>query len=210
MNFFRFNNLLVNPARFFKFFYKDLVCEMSTKEKKIWLTFDDGPHPVYTTQVINILSKYSITATFFLEGEKAVQYPKLIDLLKKHNHSIGNHTHSHLNGWTTSTTKYLKNVHEAQKIIKSSLFRPPFGKIKFRQIKKLKNHFKIVMWSVMPLDFEKKISDSDFINNILKNVKKGSIIVLHCNSKSYKKVSKNLPSVIEELLKRKYEFCSTW
>ena len=210
MNFFRFNNLLVNPARFFKFFYKDLLCEMSTKEKKIWLTFDDGPHPVYTTQVINILSKYSITATFFLEGEKAVQYPKLIDLLKKNNHSIGNHTHSHLNGWTTSTTKYLKNVHEAQKIIKSSLFRPPFGKIKFRQIKKLKNHFKIVMWSVMPLDFEKKISDSDFINNILKNVKKGSIIVLHCNSKSYKKVSKNLPSVIEELLKRKYEFCSTW
>ena len=210
MNFFRFNNLLVNPARFFKFFYRDLVCEMSTKEKKIWLTFDDGPHPVYTTQVINILSKYSITATFFLEGEKAVQYPKLIDLLKKNNHSIGNHTHSHLNGWTTSTKKYLKNVHKAQKIIKSSLFRPPFGKIKFRQIKKLKNHFKIVMWSVMPLDFEKKISDSDFINNILKNVKKGSIIVLHCNSKSYKKVSKNLPSVIEELLKRKYEFCSTW
>ena len=62
----------------------------------------------------------------------------------------------------------------------------------------------------MPLDFSNKISDSEFKDNILKNVKKGSIIVLHCNSKSHYKVCKNLPDVLEELLKREYKFCSTW
>ena len=99
-----------------------------------------------------------------------------IEQIKKTNHSIGNHTYSHLNGWETSTNTYLKDVYKAQKVIKSSLFRPPFGKIKISQIKNLIKDFKIIMWSIMPLDFSNKISDSEFKDNILKNVKKGSII----------------------------------
>ena len=75
---------------------------MPTKEKKIWLTFDDGPDPIFTTEILNILDKYSIKATFFLEGEKAAKYPCLIEKIKKTNHSVGNHTNSHLNGWKTS------------------------------------------------------------------------------------------------------------
>ena len=183
---------------------------MPTREKKIWLTFDDGPDPIFTTEILSILDEYSIKATFFLEGEKAAQYPNLVEQIKKNNHSIGNHTNSHLDGWKTSTNTYLRNVYEAHKVIKSSLFRPPFGKIKISQIKKLSKDFKIIMWSIMPLDFSNKISDSEFKDNILKNVKKGSIIVLHCNSKSHQKVHKNLPEVLEELLKREYKFCSTW
>ena len=210
MNFFRYNSFLVTPARFFKFFFKNLIWEMPTKEKKIWLTFDDGPDPIFTTEILNILDKYSIKATFFLEGEKVAKYPYLVEQIKKTNHSIGNHTNSHLNGWKTSTNTYLKDVYKAQKVIKSSLFRPPFGKIKISQIKNLIKDFKIIMWSIMPLDFSNKISDSEFKDNILKNVKKGSIIVLHCNSKSHHKVCKNLPDILEELLKREYEFCSTW
>ena len=56
---------------------------MPTKEKKIWLTFDDGPDPIFTTEILNILDKYSIKATFFLEGEKAAKYPYLIEQIKK-------------------------------------------------------------------------------------------------------------------------------
>ena len=82
---------------------------MPTKEKKIWLTFDDGPDPIFTTEILNILDKYSIKATFFLEGEKAAKYPYLIEQIKKTNHSIGNHTNSHLNGWKTSKKTFVKH-----------------------------------------------------------------------------------------------------
>ena len=110
MNFFRYNSFLVTPARFFNFFFKELIWEIPTKEKKIWLTFDDGPDPIFTTEILNILDKHSIKATFFLEGKKAAKYPYLIEQIKKNNHSIGNHTNSHLNGWKNSTNKYLKDA----------------------------------------------------------------------------------------------------
>ena len=209
MNLYHFNKFIISPPSFLKKISKDIIWERCDSNKNIWLTFDDGPETFSTNETLDVLKDFNVKGTFFLQGSKVVKNPKLFDKIKSQNHSIGNHTFSHLNGWTTPSSKYFFDVEKADKIINSKLFRPPFGKITFKQIKELKNRYKIIMWSIMPMDFSLKLSYSTILNNILNNIKNGSIIVLHCNS-NYVKDSKNLSVVIKFLLKKGFKFSSTW
>jgi peptidoglycan/xylan/chitin deacetylase (PgdA/CDA1 family) len=197
--------------KIFQAIFPSLVWGNTTNEKKVWLTFDDGPTPEITPFVLDTLLFYNVKATFFCLGEQMVKYPEILQRIKAEGHSIGNHSYSHPNGFTTCTKKYLKDIKKCQKIIpETKLFRPPFGNIYPWQIGKLKKEYKIIMWNVMGWDFNKNTSKEKCFFNVVKNVENGSIILLHDNKKSRKTLQYALPKIIETLKERGFAFSATW
>ncbi|MEE2954100.1 MAG: polysaccharide deacetylase family protein [Bacteroidota bacterium] len=188
-----------------------ITCRKSTTKRQLWLTFDDGPNPEITQWVLKQLDILNIKATFFLVGNKIESHPNLYNLIIKRGHVIGNHSYSHKNGWKTSTKSYIDDVARCEELLKgSNLFRPPYGKITPLQIKKLKLNYRIILWDVLSYDFKKNISVSNVKNNVLNNVKPGSIIVFHNNFKSYNILQKCLADILKELKQRGYSFSTTW
>ena len=113
------------------------VWNMQTKEKVVYLTFDDGPHPEVTPFVLNELRKHDALASFFCIGKNVVAHPEIYKRILDEGHTTGNHTHNHLNGWKVKDDVYLKDILEASRHIDSSLFRPPYGRITAFQAKNL-------------------------------------------------------------------------
>ncbi|MAJ13115.1 MAG: polysaccharide deacetylase family protein, partial [Flavobacteriales bacterium] len=182
----------------------------NTDQKKIWITFDDGPDEKVTPYLIDVLEKFDIKATFFIIGNQAKKYPELVKLIINNGHKIGNHSFSHLNGFSTNNNKYLEDVEQAKKYIDSDIFRPPYGKITPFQIKNLKKNFKIIMWDIMSWDFKENISSNKVYKNVINNVENGSIILFHNNLKSYNNLKNSLEIILEKLKDKGYQFSTTW
>ena len=169
-------------------FPKNLTWEIPTNEKIIYLTFDDGPHPVATPFVLDELKKYNAKATFFCIGKNVEAYPDIYKRILTEGHRVGNHTHNHLNGRKTDNKLWLNNVKEAAKWIDSDLLRPPYGKIRPFQVQLLQNAkppFKIVMWTVLSADFDRSITPEKCFSFVKRKTKPGSIIVFHDSGKAF-------------------------
>ena len=190
-----------------KQFSKDLIWSLPTDEKVLYLTFDDGPIPEVTPDVLDILDRYNAKATFFCVANNAMKYPLLLKEIVNRGHAIGNHTYSHKEGWKTSLFGYLKDFLKAENILgKSGLFRPPYGRISPQQITALKKHTKIVMWDVLSADFDVNIDFKQCAKNVINSAQKGSIIVLHDSIKAQDRVLKALPLILDHF--SDYEFKS--
>lgn len=189
-----------------KKYYRSLVWVRPNNERKIYLTFDDGPTPVVTDWTLKILKKHNIKATFFLIGNNLKKNPQIFEQIKSDGHAIGNHTYNHDNGWKTKDKDYIESIANCHKLTQSKLFRPPYGRIRKSQIKLLKDDFKIVMWSVLSGDFDPKTSPEKCLKNVIKNTQPGSIIVFHDSMKAFDKLQYALPKAIDYLLAKGYVF----
>ena len=174
--------------------------------KTLYLTFDDGPHKTLTPFILDELKKYNAKATFFYQGYQVEKHPSLFKKCIEENHRIGNHTYSHLNGWTTKNEDYFKDIENANALINSKLFRPPYGRIKPSQLRHLNKSYDIIMWDILSWDFDKNTSADQCYNNIICNAEGGSIIVLHENQKSIKKVREVLPRVLKHFNSLGFKF----
>ena len=199
---------LVKTPSLIKFLFRNWVWSFSKKEKTIYLTFDDGPTPEITEWVLNQLKKYNAKATFFCIGKNIQQHPEIFEKISKNSHSIGNHTHNHLNGLKTTTSNYIKNIEDSEDYIqKSALFRPPYGKLRFSQSRKIrKKGYKIVMWSVLSADFDTSITKEKCLENVIGYTTKGSIIVFHDSIKAANKLKFVLPKVLEYYTEKGFVF----
>lgn len=164
------------PARMI---YPEALFRISTCQKELMLTFDDGPDPLYTLPLAEILEKQKVKAVFFCSGEKAEAFPSIISHLKAMGHIIGNHGYEHLDGWKTPSAKYIENVRRASPFTSDSLFRPPYGKMKLSQYSELKKDFRIILWDLMPYDFDKDLGGEGSFKILKKMIRTGSVIVLH-------------------------------
>jgi peptidoglycan/xylan/chitin deacetylase (PgdA/CDA1 family) len=191
-----------------KKFYASCVWNLSDKEKKIHLTFDDGPHPVATPFVLDELKKYKAKATFFCIGKNVVEYPDIYKQILFEGHLVGNHTHNHLNGWKVTDKEYFEDIREAKKYIDSNLFRPPYGRITAFQLKNLTQFagFKIIMWDVLSGDFDKEISPEQCTSNVIKNASNGSIIIFHDSEKAFERMKIALPAVLNYFFEKGFTF----
>ena len=184
----------------------NLIWEIPNANNEVFLTFDDGPHPVATPFVLDCLQKYNIKATFFCIGKNVVEYPHIYKRILDEGHSVGNHTMNHLNGFNTSTAKYTGNIIDAQQHIQSLLFRPPYGRIKRSQAQFYTNEFsngKIIMWSVLAGDFDRSLTGNKCFYYVKKYTKSGSIIVFHDSEKAFERLKVALPLTLEWLTANK-------
>ena len=204
----------VKSPKWLKLLFPNYKWHYESSSKVIYLTFDDGPMLKSTDFILDSLRKYNAKATFFCIGENVRKYPQLADKIKKEEHSIGNHTQHHLNGWKTKTEAYIKDSLKGEetlnKYIKDSshkLFRPPYGKCTRKQRKLLlQRGYKLIMWSVLSADFDKDISNDQCLQNIIKNTSNGSIVILHDSDKFIEKVKYVLPKVLSHFHELGYTF----
>ena len=184
--------------------YPSALFRIKTTEKLLCLTFDDGPDPESSPRLLDILDKYKVKALFFCDGRAAEKYPDLIDLIKSEGHLIGNHGYNHLNGWNTSPGIYVADVENASLLTSSYLFRPPYGRLRLSQYRRLKQKYRIVFWDIMPYDFDISFSSENSIKVLLKKLRPGSVIVLH--DQPWSTLIPVLDQFIETAIQRGYRF----
>lgn len=197
---------LIKSPKILQYLFADFLWKIDTNEKVIYLTFDDGPHPVITPWIIDLMNKYNAKGTFFLIGDAVSRHPDLYQLYKANGHQVGNHTYKHIKGWLSRKKNYLKEIAKCAKIVESNLFRPPYGQINLQAIQEIKKKYKVVMWDVLSWDFDTKTSAKTCLSNVINSSKEGSIIVFHENEKSIKNIMYALPKVLEHFTKLGYEF----
>ena len=188
--------------------YPSFTWQMPENNRSIYLSFDDGPHPDITPFVLDQLKDYKAKASFFCIGDNIVKYSKVYERIVNEGHTVGNHTQNHLNGWKSTTAKYLENVEAAASYIQGNLFRPPYGKIKRFQAKQLQENrgLKIIMWSVLSGDFDQQILPEKCLQNVLLNTRSGSIVVFHDSEKAWQRLAYALPKVLEYFTEKGYSF----
>lgn len=197
----------VRTPAVFRWIYNRCIWQKSQTEKIVYLSFDDGPHPEITPFVLEELKKWNAKASFFCIGENVVRYPEIFEQIQQNGHTIGNHTFHHMNGWETNNETYFHDIQQAAEYIPAVLFRPPYGRIRFSQLKKLEKHttLKVVMWSLLSGDFDQSITPEKCVANILDNIRNGDIVVFHDSLKAKKNLTYALPIVLAYLKQQGYQ-----
>ncbi len=203
MNFF-----LHRSPSWLQWILSDYTWRIDTSEKIIYLTFDDGPIPVVTESVMEMLERFGAEATFFCIGDNVRKHPDIFEELKRRGHSIGNHTYNHLNGWKTADDLYLDNFRRCQDILQTDtkLFRPPYGRIRKSQYRLLPGDTKVMMWDVLTGDFSPDVQPVPALNSAIRLSRPGTIMLLHDSIKAEKKMSYILPGVLEHFSEKGYRF----
>jgi peptidoglycan/xylan/chitin deacetylase (PgdA/CDA1 family) len=202
---------LVKTPWLLKKLYPRLTWDVNKAGRCIFLTFDDGPIPIVTPFVLNILKQYNAKATFFCIGDNIRKHPEVFEQVKAEGHAIGNHTYNHLKGWETDDRTYLDNFLLADRLINTNLFRPPYGRIKKSQAKLLKKanpNLKLVMWNVLSADFDINVTPERCLDNVIKNTTAGDIVLFHDSLKAFDRLEYVLPKALEYWSKQGYEFKS--
>lgn len=205
----------VKTGRIVKRLFGGYVWSFSVKDKVAYFTFDDGPTPEVTDFVLDILAGHNIKATFFCIGNNVEKHPDIFQRVIDAGHTIANHTYNHLNGWKTDFDNYMENAKQCEKSILSryavfnanKLFRPPYGKIKASQARILRNQgYRIIMWDVLSADFDQTITPEQCLQNVIRNVQPGSIIIFHDSVKASVNMQYALPRAIEILKEKGFRF----
>lgn len=178
---------------------KDIFWRIPQPDKVVYLTFDDGPHPIATPIVLNLLNNFNCKANFFCVGNMVEANSDIYQRILSEGHVVGNHSYTHLNGWKTNNAEYLADVMKASGTIQSGLFRPPYGRITPSQFKQLRSHFKVVMWDVLSKDYDPTVSTEQVVRNVMTNIQPGSIVVMHDNDKTAHRMETILSILLTEL-----------
>jgi len=201
------------PLRFYRppapytWIYPTLTWRINTRDKDVYLTFDDGPVPGPTEFVLDTLLGRSIKATFFCIGNNVEKHPRIFERIAKEGHLTANHTFDHLDGWKTPTDVYLKNVAACDLLLKNSprFFRPPYGKITPSEVRGLRD-FKIIMWDVLTYDFDADLLPEHCLKGTVSSTRPGSIVVFHDSYKAERNMRFALPRFIDECQNRGFVF----
>jgi peptidoglycan/xylan/chitin deacetylase (PgdA/CDA1 family) len=197
----------VHPPALLRNLHTDRLWRVATTEKKIYLTFDDGPIPDATHQVLDILKEHDALATFFCVGANIEKHPDVYQRILAEGHATGNHTWSHMNGWKSDSRKYYDDVERCAAVCDSKLFRPPYGRIKPSQSRYLRSlGYKLVMWDVLSCDFDPHLSETDCLTNVLRYTREGSVVVFHDSEKAKAKMLFALPLMLEHFRAKGFMF----
>ncbi|HVB04190.1 MAG TPA: polysaccharide deacetylase family protein [Chitinophagaceae bacterium] len=187
-------------------------------DNAVYPSFDDGPNPEITPFILEQLKKHRAKATFFCLGKNVDQFPELYHQILAEGHQVGNHTQHHLNGWKTPVDSYVRDVREAALRIRSSLFRPPYGKIspgQFRILSGSKSErenespasretFQVIMWDVLSGDFDPDKTGEKCQENVISHSVPGSIIVFHDSRKAWERMRVALPGCLDYFGNKKW------
>lgn len=197
--------------------YEDLIIKYgNTDEKLIALTFDDGPDEDFTPQILDILKKYNVKATFYVIGEKVQYNKKIIKREYEEGHEIGNHTYTHINVSKNGYNKIKKEIGDTQSAVKSvtgvypKTFRPPYRAISKDMCEIIKEKdMNIVLWSYVDARDWQSPGVSSIVKSIETEIQNGCIILLHDYNKVRNSKSQTIDAldiIIPDLLEKGYKF----
>jgi peptidoglycan/xylan/chitin deacetylase (PgdA/CDA1 family) len=206
--------LLLRPPRVTAMWHESVIVSVPVKEKLVALTYDDGPHPAFTPDILAILDRYHVNATFFMIGQRMQQYPEIVKEVVARGHAIGNHTYSHpreIAGLTSA--QVIRELDTCEELIerftgrRTHLFRPPLGLMNSRVLMVAREEgYLTILWTVSA-DHHDAPTPQAMAERVLRGVKPGSIILAHDGTfPSRINDVEATPLIIEELQKRGYRF----
>lgn len=185
------------------------------KEKKVALTFDDAPDTRFTPQILSILQREQVKATFFIVGWRAKAHPAIVKRIAREGHVLGNHSYYHANLAKVNQKRFEKEIQATDQIIAQlagyspRLLRPPYGSIREDELRlAAKRGFIVVYWNVDSEDW-RGIGAQEVLHNVLNHVTVGSIILQHSGTGRGGDLSGTidaLPALIRNLKKQGYRF----
>ena len=190
------------------------VSRLPATDRRIYLTFDDGPHPNSTPLLIELLKQHTAPATHFLLGERAAAYPEGVEALLAAGHRIGNHSWTHRSAFTQSPAEILDAAHRTGEQLlhhgqmAPMWYRPPYGHLHPMSIRRLNHRYKIALWSIMPGDFDASIAPETLVKLTLQQAAPGKIIVLHDSPKVWPRLQLALPKILDGLKSNGYSICA--
>lgn len=208
-----FNNrhdLVVKPPWLIRAIYPGVLWRVDLKEgdKRVFLTFDDGPVPGITPWVIDQLKNWGAVATFFCVGDNVRKYPSVYSQLKNaQNAEVGCHGFSHFHGYRKGKKKFLDDLDKALTYMPEvSWYRPPHGSMWPWWTKEVQNRgLRVVMWDVLSKDYDRNLSPRQIIRNVKNHIEPGSVIVFHDSLKAWPNLKVVLPVVMKWLNKNGFK-----
>lgn len=194
----------INPGGIIRKIFPSMIWKIDDPDG-IYLTFDDGPTPGVTEWILNTLDRYNAKATFFVLGKNVELYPDLYQMILDRGHKVGNHTYSHQKGWGMSPERYIEDVDLAADLVHTELFRPPYAQITRSQLRLVSQRYRVVMWSVLSRDYNRRVSPKKCLRGTIKDLRGGDIISLHDSAKSFRNTSYVLPALLRVARERGLE-----
>lgn len=189
-----------------------LIKNGSRSKKLIALTFDDGPHPKETNQVLDVLKKYNVKGTFFIAGKHANWYPEPLVRASREGHEIGNHTFNHPDISNLTSSQIEEEIIKCEEILvkltgkKPKLFRPPFGSYRKEELAKIarKHDYKVILWTTIDARDWQNPAASKIASTIVNNAKNGDIVLLHDYATN--NTVEALDIIIPQMISKGFEF----
>jgi peptidoglycan/xylan/chitin deacetylase (PgdA/CDA1 family) len=203
-------SLLIKVTQFHNYFG---IKRADTEVKVVALTYDDGPSP-YTNQLLDILDRYQVKATFFEIGRNIEKHPEIVPMIVARGHELANHSYSHTDMMFKPREFLLSEIEKTDKLLQelgvkqdSISFRPPFGR-RFVVLSYLLSqmHKKLIMWDVNSLDYEKTLTAEDIANRVIDNVRSGSIVLMHDSGGDRSKTLAATQAIVKTLQSKGYAF----
>ncbi|WP_242728577.1 polysaccharide deacetylase family protein [Microcoleus vaginatus] len=185
-----------------------------TEVKVVALTYDDGPYPPYTNQLLDILDRYKVKATFFEIGRNIEKHPEIVKMIVARGDELANHSYSHKDMMFKPREVLLSEIEKTDKLLQevgvkqdSISFRPPWGR-RFVVLSYLLSqmHKQLIMWDVDSQDYEKTLTAEDIATRVIKNVRSGSIVVMHDGGGDRSKTVAATEMIVKDLQSKGYEF----
>ncbi|GAB4427401.1 MAG: polysaccharide deacetylase family protein [Bacteroidia bacterium] len=194
--------------------YPDYIWRLPSDEKVVYFTFDDGPTPEISTWVLQQLAAYKARATFFLVGQQVRRCPELAHRMIDAGHRIGNHSESHRNGRKIRLFPYLRDVLRGRQTIAeytgihTHLYRPPYGRLTLEQSRQIQRSHRIVMMDVISGDFDLRLKGDDCLQQVIRHVQPGSIVLWHDSQKAWDRLRIALPAALAYFHAEGYRFAA--
>lgn len=196
---------LLQPPWLYTKFLSSAVFSMA--DDNVYLTFDDGPEPEVTPQVLDILAAENVMATFFLLGKNAEQHPHLVERMRSEGHTIANHGYEHLDPWKANSVEVLNDAERGERITGSMCYRPPYGRLWPNQLRELKaNGYAVYLWTHLSGDFDNSLQPEKVLRNAVDSARPGSVILMHDSLQAKSNVLESLPFIISELKAQGFSF----
>ncbi|EGK90227.1 polysaccharide deacetylase [Microcoleus vaginatus PCC 9802] len=204
-------SLLIKITKFHNYFG---INRADTEVKVVALTYDDGPYPPYTNQLLDILDRYKVKATFFEIGRNIEKHPEIVKMIVARGDELANHSYSHKDMMFKPREVLLSEIEKTDKLLQevgvkqdSISFRPPWGR-RFVVLSYLLSqmHKQLIMWDVDSQDYEKTLTAEDIATRVIKNVRSGSIVVMHDGGGDRSKTVAATEMIVKDLQSKGYEF----
>ena len=164
---------------------------------KIYLTFDDGPHPEITPWLLDELARRGMRATFFCLGENINVYPQVVNRIVVEGHVLAYHGYTHKRNSNRSIKEIRSDLSSAPQVLTKCYYRPPYGRLSLLKSLGIPSDWRVVMWSWLSYDYDATVQVDEIVRSAQASLVPGDILVFHDNEKTKDRLKEVLPPILD-------------